>query len=83
VLIDGGVIANNPGMYAFMHAKYALNKTNIQVISVGTGTTETKELNPNSINQITWLTQIGKLITEVESHTHDYLLKQFSHYHRF
>lgn len=37
VLIDGGVIANDPAMYAYLHSKNNLGKRNIRVISIGTG----------------------------------------------
>ena len=37
-LIDGGVIANSPAFYSYLHAKYTLktNKT-IRLVSIGTG----------------------------------------------
>lgn len=39
VLIDGGVIANSPALYAYLHSAYLLNKTQIRVVSIGTGMT--------------------------------------------
>ena len=38
VLIDGGIIANNPAMYAYLHAKYANKRKNVRIVSIGTGT---------------------------------------------
>lgn len=43
-LIDGGIICNNPSLYAFMYAKYLKGHTNIRLISLGTGTTPDMEL---------------------------------------
>ena len=40
VLIDGGVIANNPALYAYLHSRYANKQKNVRVISVGTGEQE-------------------------------------------
>jgi patatin-like phospholipase/acyl hydrolase len=36
-LIDGGVIANSPSFYSYLHAKYTLGKSKIRLVSIGTG----------------------------------------------
>lgn len=36
-LIDGGVICNNPSLYAYMMASYLKNKRNLRLLSLGTG----------------------------------------------
>ena len=36
-LIDGGIICNNPSLYAYYYARYYLGKTNVRIISLGTG----------------------------------------------
>ena len=36
-LVDGGVICNNPAYYAFEIAKSFYNKTDIRILSLGTG----------------------------------------------
>jgi patatin-like phospholipase/acyl hydrolase len=36
-LIDGGLICNNPSLYAFIIAKYLRGHKNIRVLSLGTG----------------------------------------------
>ncbi|CDW84799.1 patatin [Stylonychia lemnae] len=74
VLIDGGVIANNPAFYSYLHSKYANNQKKVRVISVGTGEQKTKEIDPKNIDKITWALQIGALITSTEATTHDYLM---------
>jgi patatin-like phospholipase/acyl hydrolase len=86
-LIDGGVIANSPAFYSFLHAKYTLKTTKkaIRMISIGTGEKQPEAINVNSINKVTWVSQLGALITTVEQNTHDYLNKQLlqDNYYRF
>jgi hypothetical protein len=36
-LIDGGIICNNPSLYAYYYARYLLEKPKIRIISLGTG----------------------------------------------
>lgn len=36
-LIDGGIICNNPSLYAYYYAKYLIDKPKIRIISLGTG----------------------------------------------
>eukprot|EP00347_Sterkiella_histriomuscorum_P004105 403361733 len=84
VLIDGGVIANNPAFYAYLHSKYANKQEKIRVISIGTGEQAGKNLDPKSVDKLDWAMQIGTLITVVEATTHDYLMKQLPEdYYRF
>ena len=73
VLIDGGVIANSPSLYSYLHAKFINKKDKIRLISIGTGTTQSAELNPEDVTTVTWLSEISSLITTVEQNTHDYL----------
>ena len=42
-LIDGGVICNSPGLYAYFHAKHMLGKKTMRVLSLGTALGQTKE----------------------------------------
>lgn len=37
IVIDGGIICNNPELYAYMMAKYLKNKKNVRLLSLGTG----------------------------------------------
>lgn len=54
-LVDGGVIANNPAFYSYLHAKYTLGKTKIRVVSIGTGQEPSSAIKSDSINQFTWV----------------------------
>jgi len=42
--IDGGIICNNPALYAFLTAKVLNEHDNIRIISLGTGV-KTSEIN--------------------------------------
>lgn len=83
ILIDGAVIANNPALYAFLHAKYKLNMPLVRVVSIGTGTTAAKGISSENMKAKDWIGELGNLVTEVESLSHEYILKTYSHYHRF
>ena len=41
IFIDGGVIANDPALMAYIHASYNLNKKKIRIVSLGTGMSNT------------------------------------------
>lgn len=85
-LIDGGVIANSPAFYSYLHVKYTKqSKLPIRVISIGTGEKQPETISSQSINKMTWVTEIPALITTVEQNTHDYLMRELlvSDYHRW
>ena len=84
-LIDGGVIANSPSFYSYLHAKYTLGKPLVRLVSIGTGEKQPKPINSEEVNQVTWIGELGALITSVEQYTHDYLSKQIldKDYYRF
>lgn len=67
-MIDGGVIANSPAFYSYLHAKYILKtpKKAIRLISIGTGEKEPVALTLDQLNKVTWVGQLGALITTVE-----------------
>lgn len=75
MLIDGGVIANNPALYSYLHSKYANKQDKIRIISIGTGESEHTKFEHDNVNKVDWLFQIGALITAVEANAHNYLLQ--------
>jgi hypothetical protein len=84
VLIDGGVIANNPAFYSFLHSKYVNGAKRVRVISIGTGTEQPAQLNPDTMTMVDWAMQIGNFMTVVESNAHEYLLNELTEeYYRF
>lgn len=74
-MIDGGIIANNPAMYAYIHSKYANKQDKIRFVSIGTGTTQPTALDSSSVTKVDWLMQVGSLLTVVEQNSHEYLMK--------
>ena len=68
VLIDGGMIANEPVLYAYLHSIYSLNKTadNIRVVSIGTGIKHPDPVSPGDINAFTWLNSLQAFLTVTE-----------------
>ena len=65
-LIDGGVIANSPSFYSYLHAKYTLGENNVRLVSIGTGEKQPRAINSDDVNQVTWIGELGALITSVE-----------------
>lgn len=67
-LIDGGVIANSPAFYSFLHAKYVLKtkKKAMRLVSIGTGEKQPEAITSDSVNKVTWVGELGALITTVE-----------------
>jgi len=74
-LIDGGVIANNPAMYSYLHSKYVNKQSKIRLVSIGTGDTEHTKFNQDKTSKVDWLFEVGALISTVEANAHNYLLK--------
>jgi hypothetical protein len=61
-LIDGGVIANSPAFYSYLHVKYILNKNSktreqlkIRMVSIGTGEKLPEAITSETVNKVTWV----------------------------
>ena len=66
VLIDGGVIANDPALLAYLHATYNLKQKKVRIVSIGTGMAPTTQIDPNTTSDYTWLAEVGTLLTSTE-----------------
>jgi hypothetical protein len=53
-----------------------LGKNKIRLVSIGTGEKPPAPINTESVNQVTWIGELGSLITTVEQYTHEYLSKE-------
>jgi len=80
VLIDGGVIANNPSLYAFEFANKVLEKEKVRTISIGTALGPGKQLDAENVNLLDWALEIGSLITTPEQRTHSWMAEYISEY---
>ena len=66
ILIDGGVIANNPSLYAYEYANKVLDKKLIRIVSIGTAIGPGKKLDADTVNLLDWALEISSLITTPE-----------------
>ena len=76
-VVDGGIICNNPSMYAYLQAKYLQNHTNIRVMSLGTGR-DIESFKAEMSKQRTWnkfSTDFTSLLTTFEQLTASSMLK--------
>jgi len=55
VLIDGGVIANNPALYAYIHANEISNHDAVRMVSLGTGTKQVTPIDPQEMSVLSWV----------------------------
>lgn len=78
VLIDGSYIADNPSMYAFLHATYLNPEMKIRVLSVGVGSEKADTLDIGHVNTLTWAGMLDELINSIEVMTHHFFTAQLS-----
>jgi patatin-like phospholipase/acyl hydrolase len=57
ILIDGGIICNNPSMYAYQMAYYFHGRRNIRVLSLGTGEKEFEKIDAASMDMLSYLSK--------------------------
>jgi len=71
--IDGGVICNNPSLYAYQMAKVLKNKPNVRMLSLGTGLKPfTKKT--TSLEKSVYLTARDEFMINIDSFSADYYL---------
>jgi len=68
VLVDGGIIANNPAFYSYIHAVEwkKKNPKKLRIISIGTGEVEPEVIDPHKATVMTWITLLGTFLTVSE-----------------
>ena len=78
VLVDGGLIANNPALYAYLLSRFGWNQTeqDIRIVTIGTGTTQPAQIDTSSggVTKFDWALQVSNLLVVVESRAQEYLL---------
>lgn len=59
-------------MYAFIFASEMNQKKDIRVTSIGTGQVKQPTIDPDNVNILTWVKNLGDLIVDVEVTAHAY-----------
>jgi len=72
LLIDGGIIANNPSLLAYMTAKHILDKKEMRILSLGTGTPFPSEYNIEGWNSLDYIKLSVELMIDIDVDMADY-----------
>lgn len=74
LLIDGGIICNNPTLYAYQMANQMYNHKKIRVLSLGTGEKAFSGLDsPDSFSHYDYLTNMGEFMMNIDTYTAHYV----------
>jgi len=74
--IDGGVICNNPSLYAYEFARLLLGKQKIRVLSLGTGRKPFKPFaNAESLTKLRYMKSMGEFMMNMDALTTHYKLQ--------
>lgn len=73
--LDGGVICNNPSLYAYEMARDLYDMKKIRVLSLGTGQKPFTKVHPASFSPATKLEMSGEFMMNMDAFTADYYLK--------
>ena len=74
--IDGGIICNNPALYAYKIAKDLRHKKNIRLLSIGTGEKSFSKIDsPSSVTKLTYLSKMNEFMMNIDTYTAHYYLK--------
>jgi patatin-like phospholipase/acyl hydrolase len=75
--IDGGVICNNPALYAYHFAKNFHNHTNIRVVSIGTGDEPFTKIDPEKASIATFITNSAEFMMNIDAQAAHHYLQTF------
>lgn len=75
LVIDGGIIGNNPALFAYNIAT-KLNKKGpkIRILSLGTGMSEVIPIDTETFTRFDWLKMTGDMMIEVDVFSSDKIL---------
>lgn len=65
--IDGGVICNNPTLYAFKMATYLNHKKNVRILSLGTGSVPFDEFD-RDMDKKAFISRSGEFMMNIDDH---------------
>lgn len=76
LMIDGGVIANNPSLVAYHFATKLMRKPSVRVVSLGTGVPAGKEYDPENWNRFAYRTMAAELVLDIDVFVADFVVKK-------
>jgi predicted acylesterase/phospholipase RssA len=77
ILVDGGVICNNPAYYAYQITK-SFNDVSkkVRLLSLGTGEKSFTKIDPKSVHKYTFLKMSGEFMMNIDTYTGHWALKK-------
>ena len=73
--IDGGIICNNPGLYAYQLAKIIKGKKKIRLLSLGTGEKKFSEIEKGTeFTKMKMLSKLGEFMMNMDTYSADLYL---------
>jgi len=66
LVIDGGIIGNNPALFSYMMQSKIQKKAPIRIVSIGTGVAEVNKVDADSITRFNWLTMAGDFMIDID-----------------
>ena len=79
ILIDGGLICNNPSLYAFELANVFHKKEKVRILSLGTGEKEFKPITGGSWTKFDWIKNFNskdEFVMNMDVYTAHWYLKE-------
>jgi patatin-like phospholipase/acyl hydrolase len=73
--IDGGIICNNPALYAYNMATKLEGHKNIRVLSLGTGEKKFNSFQAQSLTRIDYMTKTDEFMMNMDTYTAHYWLQ--------
>ena len=73
-LIDGGVICNNPALYAYQMARELHDKQKVRVLSLGTGEKPFVEVDPENFSFVTAMQKKDEFMMNMDTYTADWYM---------
>jgi patatin-like phospholipase/acyl hydrolase len=73
--IDGGIICNNPALYAYNMATKLNNKSKIRILSLGTGEKKFNRFAAQSLSRIDYMTKTDEFMMNMDTYTAHYWLR--------
>ena len=67
LIVDGGIISNNPSLIAYLMAKVLKKKDPIRIVSLGTGVPPAITINPDEFTKYTWMGLAADLAVDIDT----------------